>query len=398
MTTPSFRTFSYYKNVAPFAFPGLESFVAATPPRGVWPTAGGGAGRTGRSAEPLVHERYDLAWRAPLAGLERPSGVLVGGGRVVVNGAKSYGLWDAATGQPVGAVPRGLGASFIDVDGGRFLVGTSGGVDVYDLDGGRESTMMLSAPELSVTREILQGPGALVLVSSHAPPHGREGAVVESVRVRDYTATKNDTLYGVEPLGGITCEDQASVVAAAGAAGPVLAMPGRLDWRDWQLHPQSVTDLTADPIAISVDERDHAHVLLDDAGVPHLLVVPRGQAALFDLTLPAEAGPFKRPPLVAPSGQITLASPNAIVAVSPAGTVLWRQPRVLSAGPAVPATLSANGLVVLGGETLDAVMEDGRHLTLVRPPTAIVTPPVLANGWIFAATTEEVFALSPAVA
>ena len=391
MTPPQFRTFSYYKNVAPFAFPGLESFVAATAPRGVWPTAGGGAGRTGRSAEPLVHQSYQLAWHAPLGGLEQPAGVLVGLGRIIVIGDRSLGLWDAADGRPVGAVPRGVGASLIDVDGGRLLVGTAGGIDVYDPDGGRESTMTLSAPEQAVTREILRGPGALVLVSSHAPAHGRESVVVESVRVRDYAATKNDTLYGIEPLGGIRCEDEASIVAAAGAAGPALGLPGRLDWRDWQLHPQMVTDLPGRPIAISVDDREHAHVLLDEAGVTHLQVAPRGQSALFDLTLPPEAGPFTRPPLVAASGQITLASPHTIVAVSPSGAILWRRSRTSPA----PATLSANGLLLLGGDTLDAVMDDGRHITLARPPTPIVTPPVLANEWIFAATAEEVFALRP---
>jgi hypothetical protein len=336
-----------------------------------------------------------VAWRAPLAGLDQPTGVMVGLGRVLVNGAQSHGLWAIATGQPVGAVPRGVGAAFNDVEGARLLVGTSGGVHVYDLDGGRQSTMSLSAPDQGITREILQGPGALVLVTTHSPPHGRERAVVETVRVRDYAETKNETLYGVEPLGGITRDDDASLVAAAGQAGPVLAMAGRLDWRDWQLHPQALAELAAHPLAISVDERDHAHLLLDDAGVTHLQVFARGQGPLFDLTLPPEDGPFTGPPLVGPSGQITLVSPHTILAVSPAGAILWRQRRT-SAAPSVPATLSANGLILIGGDTLDAVMDDGRHITLARPQAPIVTPPVLANGWLFAASAEELFALKPA--
>ena len=388
---PLFRQISYYKDVAPFSFPPLDQFSAAAPPHGTWPTAGGGAGKTGRSGEPLVHDRFTVAWHAPLGAAAQPDGVLVADGRVIVNGIRQRGFW-SDDGKSIGFIQREAGAAFIDVPGKRLLANdASSGVAVVSLDARQESSMVAAAPGEGRATAILQGPGALVIVTTHETPHGGAHTVVETLRVRDYTNIKNGTLYGIEPLAGITAEEDTAVVAAAGAKGPVLATRGGIDRRDWQLRPLGDHALAARPLALSVDEHDRAYLLSDDGGWTHLRVFPPSGEPIFDLQLSPDDAPFTQAPLVAPSGQIYVVSPKAILAVSPQGQILWRQERILPS----PATLSGNGLLLIGSTSLDAVTPDGRHIILWHPPAPIATPPVLANDRIYVATTEELYALRP---
>jgi hypothetical protein len=175
----------------------------------------------------------------------------------------------------------------------------------------------------------------------------------------------------------------------------VLATPNGVDWRDWQLRPRGQAELAAHPVALSVDERGHAHLLTDDGGWLHLQVFADRGETIFDLTLPTDAGPFSQPPLVAPSGQITLTSPQGILALSSVGQILWRKDTVGAGGGAVPATLTGNGLMLLAGEALSAVTSEGRSITLWQPPASLLTPPVLANEHIYVATSDALFALRP---
>lgn len=390
--TPLFRQISYYKDGAPFSFPKLEQFSAAAPPHGTWPTAGGGAGKTGRSGEPLVHDRFTVAWHASLGAAAQPDGVLVADGRVIVNGIRQRGFW-SDDGKSIGFIQREPGAAFIDVAGRRLLTNdASSGMAVTSLDARHESSMVAAAPGEGRATAILQGPGALVIVTTHETPHGGARTVVETLRVRDYTNTKNGTLYGIEPLAGITAEEDTSVVAAAGAKGPLLATPSGLDRRDWQLRPLGEHPLAARPLALSVDEHDRAYLLSDNGGWTHLQVfAPSGASSLFDLQLSPDDAPFKQAPLIAPNGQIYVVSPKAIIAVSPEGQILWRQERLLPS----PTTMSGNGLLLVGSTSLDAVTPDGRHIILWQPPAPIATPPVLANDRLYVATGEDLYVLRP---
>jgi hypothetical protein len=390
--TGPFRTLSFYEKVPPFAFPGLGGFVTTTPPPGTWPTAHGGAGRTGRAAEPLVHDRFALAWWAPLGRVEHPDGILVGGGHVVVEGAERRAIWTVA-GRTAGTLIRAPGAALIDVQHARLLANDVSGVGVYTLAAQRESTLKMAAPADGITSALLQGPGALVVVTLHERPHGPARAVVETVRVRDYTAIKDEVLYGIEPLAGITREDDADVVAAAASQGPVLATPVGLDWRDWQLRPRGHSPLSAHPVALSVDEHDHAYLLSDSGGLTRLQGLDAAGATRFDTTLPIDDGPFSDPPLIAASGQIYLTSPHAILALSPTGQLLWRRPAERS--PAL-ATLTSNGVLLVAGDTLDAVTSDGDTTLLWRPPAPLLTAPVLADERIYVASAEALFVLQPA--
>jgi sugar lactone lactonase YvrE len=171
----------------------------------------------------------------------------------------------------------------------------------------------------------------------------------------------------------------------------VLATVDGVEWRDWQLKSLQSLETDGNPLALAVDEREQAYLLLSRSGIGHLQVLSPAGKTLVELDLPPEDGPFAAPLLVAKSGQIYVTSESKVLAISAAAKILWRaditHPRALS--------LSANGLLLVGGDTLDALTAEGKRITLFRPPAPIVTPPVLANDHIYVATGERLYALTP---
>ena len=227
--TTLFRPLSTFKDVPPASFDGLDRYAPWAPPAGAWPAAAGSPARNGRSATPLVHDSWSLLWEATLGEAGRPGSLLVGHGRVVVNGANQRGVW-TADGRALGVVPQTGDAAFIDLAGDRLLVDATGGLAAYTLDAKREAAIFLSFSDPGTSKEILQGPDVLAFLSIDAPPHSSPRAEVLSLRVRDYARIKNGVLYGLEPLAGITRSDDADVRAAAGRTGPVVATSAGVLW------------------------------------------------------------------------------------------------------------------------------------------------------------------------
>ncbi len=388
--TTLFRPLSTFKDVPPASFDGLDQYAPWAPPPGTWPSAAGGAARTGRSATPLVHDNWSPLWEAPLGGVGQPRSLLVGHGRVVVNGADQRGVW-TEDGRALGSIPDTGGTALLDLDGGRLLAGASGGVATYTPDAKREASLFLSFSEPSSTREILQGPGVLAFLSVERQPHGSPRAEVLAMRVRDYGKIKNDILYGVEPLAGITRSEDDSVVAAAGRTGPIIATDAGVLWCDWQLRPLHESLGSGTPWTISVDDQERAHVIVNDNFQTRLRIIPPGGKPIVDLALPSSEYNYSGPPIIAAAGQVYLTPPGSLLAISPDGKILWQQTRASDARGSV----SANGLLLVATDTVDAVTAEGRHLILWHPPARIVAGPVLAGDRIYVASAEKLYALRP---
>jgi hypothetical protein len=385
-----FRPLSTFKDVPPASFEGLDKYAPWAPPPGAWPAAAGGPARTGRSATPLVHDSWSLLWEAPLGEAQRPDSLLVGHGRIVVNGESRRGVW-TGEGRALGFIPRTRGTAFLDVAGERLLVDATGGLATYTLDAKRDAAFFLSFSDAGTSQEILQGPGVLAFVSIDAPPHGSARAEVASFRVRDYGRIKNGVLYGLEPLAGITRGEDDAVRAAAGRAGPVIATKAGVLWCDWQLRPLHETLVSGTPAAISVDDQERAHVIVSEDFQTRLRIIPPGGRPIVDLALPSDEYRYSGPPIIAPGGQVYLTPPRTLLAISPDGKILWEQPRASTARGSV----GANGLLLVAADTLDAVTAEGRHLALWRPPAPIVAGPVLTDQRIYVASADKLYALRP---
>jgi hypothetical protein len=368
IVTTLFRPLSTFKDVPPASFDGLDKYDPGAPPPGAWPAAAGGPSRSGRSATPLVHDHWSLLWEAPLGDAARPSSLLVGRDRVVVNGADQRGVW-TEDGRAVGVVPQTGGTALLDLTGDRLLFDSNGGVATYTLDAKREASVFLSFSDPGTTKEILRGPGVFAFLSVEAPPHSSPHAEVLALRVRDYTKIKNGILYGLEPLAGITRSEDRDVHAAAGRTGPVIATDAGVLWCDWQLRPLHESLMSGAPDALSVDDQERAVVIVTESFQTRLRIIRPGGQPIVDLALPASEYRYSGPPIISSTGQIYLTPPRALLAISPDGKILWEQTRPSTARGSV----SANGLVLVAGETLDAVTAEGRHLTLWRPPAPIAS-------------------------
>ncbi len=178
--------------------------------------------------------------------------------------------------------------------------------------------------------------------------------------------------------------------AAAGRIGPVIATSAGVVWFDWQLRTLHESLVDGAPRSVSVDQNDRAVVVAaDDYLQAHLRIIPPGQTPAVDLLLPSADFLSAGPPIIAPDGRIFLTPPGAILAISPDGKILWQQSRAGNAR----ATVSANGLLLVAADTMDAVTPQGRHLGLWRPPGPITVGPVLVGDRIYATSVDTLYAL-----
>jgi hypothetical protein len=386
-----------FRNVPPVTIDGLDRYAPGTALAGTWQTPFGGPARTSRSAEPLVHDAWSVKWEAPLGDAARPDSVLVGPDLIVVNGESARGIWDRNGARVGGASRAGGSSSYLDVKGGR-LIGEDpdGGLSVFALPGGkREAAISLSAPEDHTTKEVLEGPGGVVvLVTAHESPFGPSpDVVVEAIRIRDYNDTgKHKILYGFDPVGGIVREEDGYGRAAAARGGPVIATRGGILWCDWRLGSLAAYARSATPAALSVDDQDRACMICEDEdGRVRLLVVPPGGPAALEIELPASFDRMSVPPILGADGSMYLTPRGSVLALAPTGDELWRQERASAA----PGLLTSNGLLLLADDQLYAVTRDGRRLPLWKPPAPIQTAAVLAGGLLHVATAETLFVLAP---
>jgi hypothetical protein len=258
-------------------------------------------------------------------------------------------------------------------------------------DGRRDGRILLTPSDAFTTCQILPGPGVLVIVSARDMPFGPPSAVVvESVRVRDWgDVSQHGVLYGLEPLGGIIYEGEGGVAAAAGRAGPVIAVRGGIQWCDWLLRPVADYVHEGRPLSLSVGAGGRAHLVVRREGRTRFLIVPPDGPPVCDLELPWTPSANLAPPVIAETRQILVTGPDRLLSLDPRGAVLWEQERVGSA----PATVSSDDAFLVPGRELLAIAPDGRRTPLWESPEPLVTAPVLAGGNLYVASDRRLFVL-----
>jgi hypothetical protein len=389
--TSQFRALSTYRGVSPASLAGLDGFDPTVAPGNAWPLADGSAGRTCRTSHPLLHGRWLPVWGAPLGEAAAPTSLLVGGGFIVAEG-RSRCLWDAQ-GCPMAQIPSGSRASWLDPDGSRLLSdGSEGGLGSRSVPSlAIECSIMLSLPSGHLTGALLPGPDRTLLVLTRKrTPRGPNDVVVEVVRARDWQHIEDGRLYGLDPIAGMIREQDCFAEVALAKTGPVLATPDGVLWCDWQLRPLAECPHSLHPRALSVDAAGRAFIVgNDDPLESRVLVVPPGGPAVARHSVPSARDFDVQPPLILPHGASYVLSPGELLALSPAGQAMWRQP----CGNHPRGTTTANGLLLLADEVLYAVDPAGQRMLLWTPPSPLVVPPILLDGRIVVATSDQLFML-----
>lgn len=388
-----FRPLSFFAKAPPVVIEAADTYAPGVARPGRWPSPRGTPSQSGQAGEPLLFSRWRVAWHAALGDAGEPDSLVVGDDCIVVNGRAARRLF-SPDGQSRGQVRRGSGTCLIDTARGRLLADApGGGLCTYLVPGGaHEARIALAAPGDLVTVGLIEGPGVLVLVSAHESPIGPpRTAIVQTVRVRDYTASKDGIHYGIEPLAGIVRDADGDVRAAAAAAGPVLATSDGVLFCDWQLRPLSEQRFRAQPVALSVDREGRACLLSRHGNAARLHIVPPSGPVLTDIALPWRLPARCAPPLVAADGRVFVVAPDGVVALDPGGAIEWTDAR----GALAPATVTTNGLLLLCDDRLVAMGRNGQREPLWQPPAQVTTATVLAGGRLHLATAEALFVLEP---
>ena len=398
MSEPLFQDFGPYRNALAVAAPVdvPPNFTVETAPRGAWPTLFGSPGKTSRSLEPLVSDQYRVVWQAPLGEAARPQSLLVGGGFLVVNGEKARGVF-GLDGQVGGWMKRGGGAGFLDGDRRTLLAeADEGGLCTFTLpDGTRDAFVMLGRPDLTFSREAIQGPAVIAMLSvkrSHLgePP----SAMVETFRVNDWRAKSDLEIFeGFTPLSGIVRVKDGSAIFAAAPTGPVLATSDGIRWCDWLLRPLAERAWETQAQAISVSDDGCARVTCTDGFTCQLRVLPPDEMPIRAIDLPWQGDANWTPPLVRPDGGTILTPRGHAWSLDPDLQLRWSARRDEDEPM---GTLSSNGILLLSGAELYAFTADGKRHVLWLPPARLMTPPILASGRIYVASADSLFALEPA--
>jgi hypothetical protein len=387
-----FRPLSMYKKVPSPSLPGLAGYDPTVAPAGSWPLLDGAAARTGRGSEPMAHDRWLPRWHAPLGEAHHARGLLLGGGCVVAQGAARCAVW-STQGQAQGTLPVRTPAAWLDASGPRLLMdGSEGGLRAFRLPSGTlDCAIMLAMPSGKDTGQVLPGPdGILLVLNLNRSQRGRDEAVVEMVRTRDWSHVENGILYGLDPVAGVIREGDWLVDAALAKTGPVLVTAEAIVWCDWQLRVLAEQPHALKPAVVSVDGSGRAFVLgTDEQRECHLLVAAPQRGAPIDHPVPQADGYDAQPPLLLPDGCSYFLMPGEILALDAAGAVAWRKP----CGPAPRGTLAANHLLLLADGGLSAVDRTGDTTLMWTPPDPLATPPLLVGGQVYVATAQELFAL-----
>ena len=390
--TSQFRPLSTYKNLPAPSLPGLGAFDPTVAPKGSWVLADGTAARTGRSAEPLLNDRWSPVWRAPLGESSHPTAILVGGGLIVTQGPSGRRIW-SGHGQALSQIPFRTRTALLDAKGPRLLTdGPEGGLYSYRLPKSSvECSIALSLPSDHLTAHLLPGPDDLLcVVTRKRSLGGHDDAVVELVKMTDWAHVRSGSLYGMEPVAGIIREADSFADAALANSGPVLATPDGIVWCDWQLGTLAEHHHALKPVVMSVDSASRVLLVGEDERLNlHFVLVPPGDAPLVDLPLPKAKGFDLQPPLILADGAAYLLQPGQLLSFDAAGAVRWH----ISCGSCPRGSLTSNGLLLLADAHLLAVDETGQATLLWTAPAPLTTPPVLAHGHIFVATADELFML-----
>jgi hypothetical protein len=387
-----FHNLSLYDGAAPASFPTLASYDPGAAVRGTWPCDRGSPAQTSTAGGPLTADKWSVAWEAPLGDAATPESILVGADTVIVNGADARGIWHTS-GEAIATIRRAGGSSFLDAKGQRLWCDDpESGLSIYTLhDGRRDARVMLAFPTAHALRQMVQGPDVLVILTARDFPLGPPPeAVVEAVRVSNYgNKSERGIFYGLEPLGGIIRTQDADVRMAAARSGPVLATPDGLLWCDWQLRPVREVQSSMNPIALSADSSGRAMLVFERDGAARFSITPAGAAAICDVELPWEAHVSTPPAIVMTDGSIAMTPPGRLLILASDGRALLHESRASRA----PATMTSNGILLLPHDQLLAVTPEGDRYILWQPPGPILTAPILAQGILYVATQDMLYAL-----
>lgn len=365
--------------------------VPAAVPTGlaVDPTGGGAvrshanARHNGRSGVDVTVGPWHVAWSVPLEPSAPAQAVLATHDRIVVQAQARWSLHDTR-GKQLRAVARVDGNVVIDPDARQVLYADVNGflgaarlddgalellVEVQFGDGYSRTVLWRSGRELGVH-------GFALAQMTHGPAPAPDHTLLEVIDLGDpVVADGVKFVTSSRKLAGMSSHVVPLLVAANGS-DVVMAAPGRVYRADARL--KVIDDLTDDftPVAMSLDERGHAHLVVESKGKVALWVLdPTTGERSVSVALPGE--PTTLPPLVGWDHRTFVLMQSGVVAIEPDARTAWT---VSTAQAPVGATIAHNGVLMVSvGTQVLQIEPDGRSHVALEAGELLATAPVLLS-------------------
>jgi hypothetical protein len=357
-------------------------------------------GLTSRASASLSAGTYEVVWKADLAG-EPVDFVLSSVDRVVVEGNRRSGTWflfDAATGRRLNQASAG--ASDLLLDRGRSLIygnDRDGAVSGYALGTGALRWRYLLNDRVRSWRTYLGRRDRYLYVASMSTmiPHAlpADEGKVEIHELEASERVDDGYLRSAKRLANKIYKTK-NIVAALGETHLVVAVAGRVEVLGTDLKELHVFEGKFLPDQLSVqsgvDEKGGINLIAsDDAGLA-LWRLSKDARLVARTALPA--GPALAPPLVDHEGRAIVVFADKLIAIGVTGAVVWEHSFPEVAGAIVTRD---NKILVAAGAQLVTLDRTAQVRPVAKVPETLVTPPALtADGHIFVASRDHLFALA----
>lgn len=367
----------------------LHDVPAAAAGLAVDPVGGGAvrsyanARQNGRSGVDVAVGPWHVAWSVPLEPSAPAQAVLAVHDRIVVQARQRFSVHDTR-GKLLRAVARVAGEVVIDPDARQiFYSDPKGFLGVARLDDGALEWLVEVEFGGGYSRTLLWRHGRELGVHGFAQPqmtHGTAPApdhtVLEVIDLGDpVVADGVKFVTSSRKLAGMSSHVVPLLVAGSGSE-LVLAAPGRVYRLDARLELEGDLEGDFTPVAMSLDERGHAHLVVQAKGTSALWVLdPSTGERSVSAPLPAE--PTTIPPLVGWDHRTYVLLQTGVVAIEPDGREAWT---VSTAAAPVGATITRNGLLLVAvGSQVLLVEADGRSRVAIDVGEPLATAPVLVS-------------------
>jgi hypothetical protein len=386
----------------------LRDVPAAPAGLAVDPTGGGAVcshanpRRNGRSGVDVAVGPWHAAWSVTLEPSAPAQAVLAVQDRIVVQALGRWSLHDRV-GKQLRAVARVEGDVVIDPDAKQVLYADANGfLGVARLDDGALELLVEVQFGDGYSRTVLWRKGRELGVHGFALPqmtHGSAPApdhtVLEVIDLGDpVVADAVKFVTSSRKLAGMSSHTVPLLVAADGSE-LVMACSGRVYRADARL--KVIDDLAEDftPVALSLDERSHAYLVVRSKGKAALWVLdPKAGERHVTALLPGD--PTAVPPLVGWDHRTFVLLQTGVVAIEPDGSTAWT---VSTAQAPVGAAIARSGvlLVSVGSQVL-LIEADGRSRTALDVGEPLATAPVLVSDReLLVATPTRLVGAAPGV-
>ncbi|MCC7374719.1 MAG: hypothetical protein IT581_08680 [Verrucomicrobiales bacterium] len=351
-----------------------------------------------RAGVKLGAGKWSSVWTAQLLPESRPLFLLTAGDRILVQERTRWQLLDLR-GERIAYGAVGHSDCVLDPANGLFYASAKSGLVAARRlsDGGDAFSVFAQFGEMFRRTYIARRGERLIFAGversidphDHVPPNR---SMLESQTLGAPLALHASGLVTNSETRGVLNFETLDLFAALGGRFAAVATPDRIEIADLDLRVQRVLTGSFKPLALSMDELDHLHLLARSGDRTVYWQITAEGERTSARELPSAPLDPPVPPMVGNDHRVHLALRDRVLTLDPRGEPdrTYRPP-----GAIVGAAVTADDrLVMVSGNQVLAVDATGQATTLYTTQERLVTPPSFtASGRLLVASAGALYVL-----